>query len=105
MVDLSESPAVPPFEEGGDERWGYWIAGGLLVFLGWGLGVLLNVVLHLTAPSGGDRLLGTYFGPTMGPYAWAVLGLGLFSGAVGVVLLLLGRSSPRGPLVLPGYAY
>lgn len=105
MVDLEESPAVPPFDAPGDVRLGYLVAGGLLVAVGWGLGVIVNVLLHVLAPSGGHRLWHLYFGPSLGPYAWATVGLGLFAGALGVVLLGLGRRSPPGPFVLPGAEY
>ena len=105
MVDLQETPAVPPFDPEGDVRLGYFAAGGLLIALGWGVGVVVNILLHLFAPSGGRRWLNVYIGPTIGPYAWAVLGLGLFTGALGTVLVVLGRESPRGRFVLPGYDY
>lgn len=102
MVDLQETPAVPPFEGGGDERYGWYAAGSLLVGLGWGFGVVLNVLLHRLAPAGGHRLEGIYFGPSFGPYAWATLGLGLATGAIGVALIGLARGAPRGKFVLPG---
>jgi hypothetical protein len=102
VVDVSETPAVPPFDPKGDVRIGYYLAGAILIAVGWGLGVVLNVALHLMAPAGGHRLEHVYFGPSLGPYAWATLGLGLFTGGFGVVLLALGRSSPAGPFVLPG---
>ena len=102
MVDLQETPAVPPFDPKGDVRLGLFGAGGTLIVLGWGLGVVLNVVLHRLAPSGGHRLWHVFFGPTFGPYAWATLGLGLVAGAFGVVLIGLARNSPTGPFVLPG---
>ncbi len=105
VSDLQEVPAVPPFDPQGDERAGYFAAGGVLIALGWGLGVAGNVLLHLTAPSGGAWTWGVYFGPQFGPYAWAVLGVGLITGALGVVLLGLGRDTPKGRLVLPGYEY
>jgi len=105
VVDLQETPAVPPFDPRGDERRGYFIAGGLLVFLGWGLGVVANALLHLLAGNGGMRIAGVYFGPTLGPYAWATLGLGLATGVMGVVMILLARVSPKGAIVLPGYDY
>lgn len=105
MVDIQESPAVPPFDPKGDVRLGYFAAGGTLIAFGWGLGVVLNVLLHYFAPGGGHWLFHAYFGTTMGPYAWAVLGLGLAAGVFGVALVALGRRSPKGPFVLPGYAY
>ncbi len=105
MTDLQEEPAVPPFEPEGDERAGYLAAGSVLIFLGWGLAVVVNAVLHLTAPSGGWKFLGVYFGPTFGSYAWAALGFGLFTGAFGLAVLLIGRTAPKGRLVLPGYDY
>lgn len=101
-MDLQETPAVPPSDPGGDVRLGYLGGGGLLVVLGWGVAVALNLLLHLTAPDSGHRVWTVYFGPTMGPYAWATFGLGLLAGAMGVVLLGLGRRSPKGPFVLPG---
>ena len=105
MVDVQETPAVPPFDPKGDVRYGYLTSGALLVALGWGAGVVLNIVLHLTAPSSGHRLWHLFLAPTLGPYALAVLGLGSVTGALGVVLLVLGRQSPRGPFVLPGAEY
>ena len=96
---------MPPFDPQGDVRLGYFLAGGFLIALGWGLGVALNLLLHLTAPSDGYRIGHVFVGPTVGPYAWAVAGLGGFSGAFGLVLIALGRGSPRGRVVLPGYDY
>jgi hypothetical protein len=105
MVDVHETPAVPPMDPKGDERMGFFIAGALLILLGWLGGVVVNVLLHLVAGSGGLTVGWVRITSTLGPYAWAVLGFGLFTGAIGVVLLALGRSSSRGPLVLPGYDY
>jgi len=105
VTDLREMPATPPFDPQGDVRLGYFLAGGLLVAVGWGIAVVGNVLAHRYAPAGGFRVGHAYFGPTLGPYAWAVLGLGLFTGALGVVLLFLGRAAPKGPVVLPGYDY
>jgi len=105
VLDIQETPAVPPFDPEGDTRLGYFVAGGVLIVLGWGVAVLLNLLLHLLAGSGGMTVAGHEFTSTLGPYAWASFAFGLFTGALGVVLLLLGRSSPKGRLVLPGYDY
>lgn len=105
MVDLQESPAVPPERVGGDERLGLFAAGGILIALGWGLGVVLNLVAHRLASAHGTVWGWIRIYPSLGPFAWATLALGLFAGAMGVGFLLLARGSPRGPLVLPGQPY
>lgn len=105
MTDLQETPATPPMDPGGDERVGYLAAGVLLILVGWGLAIALNVVLHATAPSSGWLLGPWRIGSSFGAYAQATLLLGLFTGLLGVGLLLIGRRAPRGPLVVPGYPY
>jgi len=105
VVDIQETPAVPPMDPEGDTRVGYFIAGGLLIALGWGVAVVLNLLLHSVAGAGGMDLDGHVITSTLGWYAWAAFGFGLFTGAFGVALLALGRSSPKGRLVLPGYHY
>jgi hypothetical protein len=105
VVDLQETPATPPEDHGGDERYGYQLAGSVLIALGWGLGVVVNLLLHYQARTGAFVDAGVHFGPTLGPYAWAVFGLGLVTGAMGVAILAVARSTPRGPFVLPGVDY
>ncbi len=105
MTDLQETPATPPEPTGGDERIGYLLAGGTLVALGWGLGVAANLLLHWMARSAQYTVWGVHFSGTFGEYAWAVFGLGLVSGALGLGVLAVGRASPRGPFVLPGVNY
>jgi hypothetical protein len=105
MVDVHETPAVPPMDPGGDERLGYFIAGALLILLGWGGGVIANLLVHHAAGSGGMLVGWVRITSALGSYAWAVFGIGLVTGAIGVVLLALGRASPKGKLVLPGYDY
>lgn len=86
-------------------RLGWFIAGGLLIAVGWGVAVLLNLILHYLAGTAGMTVAGHTFTSTLGPYAWATFGFGLFAGAFGVVLVAFGQTSPRGPFVLPGYDY
>ncbi len=106
VVDVQDAPATPPEDHGGDQRIGLIIAGGLLIFVGWGLGFLANLLLHAYAPSSGWVLFGTVrIFPTLGPYAWAVFGLGLVMGVIGIAFLFLSRSTAKGPFVLPGYDY
>lgn len=105
MVDVSESPAVPATDYGGDERWGLMAAGGVLIVLGWGLAVLVNLLLHATAPTGGRSVGGVVVFGHLGPFAWATLLIGLATGALGVAIALVARSSPKGPIVWPGFAY
>jgi hypothetical protein len=105
VVDESETPATPPFDAKGDERIGYFVAGGVLIALGWVLGVAVNLLLHWEARSGAFEVGTVHFGPTLGAYAWAVFALGLATGAVGVGLLLVARATPRGAFALPGADY
>jgi hypothetical protein len=105
MVDVQETPAVPPQDFGGDERAGCFVAGGVLIFLGWGLGVLVNLALHFYAPASGYTIAGIWFGRTVGTYAMAAAGFGLVTGVIGLGMLFVGRSTPKGRLVLPGVDY
>jgi hypothetical protein len=105
VVDVQETPAVPPTDYGGDERAGCFLAGATLIVLGWGLAVFANLALHLWAPSGGFTVAGIWFGHTIGTYAWAALGFGIVTGVVGVGLLFVGQATPKGRVVLPGVDY
>ena len=105
MTDIQETPAVPSVDEGGDERFGYLVAGGLLIVVGWGFAVLLNLLLHAAAGGSGYSLWTIHLSTALGSYAKATLAAGLVTGIFGVALLWLGRTSPKGPFVLPGTAY
>ena len=105
VADHQDSPATPPEDYGADQRIGWQAAGATLIVLGWGFGVIVNLCLHAIAPSSGLPLIWVRIFPSLGYYAWAFFGLGLFAGAFGAVLIALGRSEPRGPFVLPGYDY
>lgn len=84
---------------------GFLVAGGALVFLGWVLGVIVNLLLHWQAGRGPFQVAGVHFGPTLGDYAWAVFALGLATGAVGAALLAVARATSRGAFALPGADY
>ena len=105
MVDPEEAPAVPPEDRGGDERIGYAAGGVLLIVVGWGLGIALNLVLHHVAPASGEVVGPWRIYPTLGVYALGMLGVGALAGVVGVFMLWLSRRAPRGRFVLPGYSY
>jgi hypothetical protein len=105
VVDVQESPATPPFDSKGDERIGYFVAGAVLIALGWGLGVVLNLLLHWAARNGGFEVWTVHFGAAWGDYAWAVFGLGYATGAVGAALLGVAATTPRGAFALPGADY
>ncbi len=105
MVDLTESPAVNPEPVGGDERLGLRIAGGLLLLVGFGFGVIANLYVHSTAPATGTPIGPWTVSTTFGDYAWAVLGFGLFATAIGIGLLWVAQGRPKGPIVLPGASF
>jgi len=105
MTDLSELPAVPPEERGGDERIGYRAGGVLLLVVGWGFGVFLNLLLHWMAPSSGQAVGPWRIYPSLGVYALGAVGLGLVAGVVGIVMLWIAQRSTSGKFVLPGFPY
>jgi hypothetical protein len=105
VTDLQETPAVAPEDEGGNARAGLQIAGAIGIFVGWGVGVFLNVLLHASAHPGGRVIGWVRIFPSLGPYAWAVLLVGLFTGLFGVGLLWVSRDARPGPLRLPGASY
>jgi hypothetical protein len=105
MDSARERPAVPPMDSGGDERVGGFVTGGVLVAIGWGLGIVANVTVHLMAPTGGLAFFGLRVFPHLGPFAWITFGIGLATGALGAGIAWVARESPPGPVVLPGYPY
>ncbi|HEV2520617.1 MAG TPA: hypothetical protein VGX00_08425 [Thermoplasmata archaeon] len=102
MADLSETPAVAPEPSGGNDRAGMQIAGALLIVLGFGLGVFTNIYLHAIASATGSPFGPWTIHPILGPYAWATVILGTFSGLVGIGLVWVARGEPKGPVRLPG---
>jgi hypothetical protein len=105
MVDVQETPATPPFDGKGDDRKGFVVAGATLIVLGWFFGMVVNVLLHWAARSGAYQIWTVHIGYAIGPYAWAVFGLGLVTGALGAGILLEAQYEPKGAFVLPGADY
>jgi hypothetical protein len=105
VTELDERPAVPPMDTGADERYGFFVAGALLVLIGWGLLTALNVLLHRIAPASGFHVGSWALYPAFGAYAWIAAALGLVTGLLGAVLIQYGRDSPKGRFVLPGEPY
>lgn len=105
MTDLQETPAVAPEDEGGNEKLGFQVAAAIGIFVGWGVGVFLNLLLHASAHAGGRVIGWVRIYPTLGPYAWAVLLVGLFTGLFGLGLLWVARASKSGPVRWPGTTY
>ena len=105
MVDVQETPATPPEEYGGDERAGFVATGVFLVIVGWGVGILLNFLVHAEASAAGQSFGPFWIDPTFGVWAWGTAIVGFFAGLLGSAMLGIGWSMPRGPLVLPGYPY
>jgi hypothetical protein len=105
VTDLQNTPAVAPEDEGGNERAGLRIAGALAIVVGWGLGVFVNVLLHVSAHPAGRVVGWVRVYPTLGPYAWGVLLLGAFTGVFGIALMWVSQFAKSGPLHLPGTTY
>jgi hypothetical protein len=105
MVDLQETPAVPPTDFGGDERFGLHTAGAVLIGVGWAGALVLNLLFHAVAPSQGWVVYYWRIYPHPGPIAVGVAILGFFTGLMGLAMILLAREEPDGPLVLPGFDY
>jgi hypothetical protein len=96
VVDVHETPATPPFDGKGDARIGFYVAGATLIVLGWGFGVILNVLLHWAARTGSYQIWTVHFGYTIGPFSWAVFALGLVTGIIGPRSLPKRRTWRRG---------
>jgi hypothetical protein len=105
VVDLQETPAVEPVDEGGDERIGYLVAGSFFAIVGWGVAVFLNLWAHYVAGTHGLWLGPILVQRSLGPYALALLLGGIVTGTLGVLLAWIGRRAPRGQFVLPGQPY
>ncbi len=87
---------------GGNRRAGFLSGGVLLLILGLGVGILLNLYLHMTAPAGGCQTIGTllHVCSSWGWYATVVLTLGAFATLVGAGMVGLGLQLPSSPLRL-----
>lgn len=87
---------------GGNRRAGWYAGGVILLMLGFGVGVIANLLLHAAAPVGQcvQFLPGFWVCNSWGWYATVVLVLGLFATLVGVGMVALAVQMPRAPLRL-----
>jgi hypothetical protein len=86
----------------GNRRAGLFAAGGVLLFLGMGVAIVLNILLHqLATPTSCLNIAGILtICPNWGWGATIVVCLGVFTSIVGVGLLMLGMQLPPAPLRL-----
>lgn len=87
--------------DSGNRRAGYFIAASFLLILGFGVGVALNILVHITAPSQGVRVFFVTVYPYFGWYAVLVLALGVVSAFIGLGMIWLGLNERFGRLSLP----
>jgi hypothetical protein len=87
-------------ENVGNRRAGYLIGASFLIVFGFGVGILLNIVAHLSAPPNGAQFFFVTIYPTWGLYATLTLILGIVATFVGLGMVWLGVNTPYGPLSL-----
>ncbi len=85
----------------GNRRAGYLVGASFLVILGFGVGVMLNIVAHLTAPAAGSTIFFVTVYPTWGWYATLSMAIGTVATFLGLGMLWLGLDTPYGPPSLP----
>jgi hypothetical protein len=87
---------------GGNRRAGFLAGGALLLLLGFGGCMIVNLLLHLSAPLGGCLALpgGFHVCSGWGWYATTLFALGVLATLVGAGMVWLGLRMPAGPLRL-----
>ena len=92
-------PAARP-GVGGNRRAGLLAGGAVLLTLGLGVAIILNLLAHLGVPAGSCRTLvpGLHICDTWGWYATVVFVLGIFASLVGAGMIALGQQLPASPL-------
>jgi hypothetical protein len=85
----------------GNSRFGFFMGGVILVVLGLGCAIILNVILHATAPSGGYDLLWFKVYPGWSWYATVTAIIGVLAALIGSAMVWFGFTDPSGPLSLP----
>ncbi len=88
-------------ESTGNRRAGYLVGASFLIVFGFGIGVVLNIVAHLTAPTQGSSIFFVTVYPMWGWYATLTLVLGTLATFVGLGMIWLAMNIPYGPLSLP----
>jgi hypothetical protein len=85
----------------GNSRLGFFMGGVILIVLGLGCAIMLNVILHAIAPTGGVQLLWFKVFPGWSWYATVAAIIGVVATLVGSGMVWFGFTDPSGPLSLP----
>ncbi len=85
----------------GNQRAGFLAGGTLLLVVGMGGGLVLNLILHGAAPSGGINLGLFRVYPGWSLYDTIVATLGIIASLIGIGMIWFGFDMPAGPLRLP----
>lgn len=88
-------------DDSGNVRAGFLGGGALLVVLGLGGGLMLNLLLHSFAPSSGIDLFLVKVYPGWSLYASLVAVGGIVASIIGMGMLWVGFDYPPGPIGLP----
>jgi hypothetical protein len=85
----------------GNSRLGFFMGGIILIVLGLGCAIILNIILHAMAPSGGMDFFWFRVYPGWSWYATITAILGVLATLVGSGMAYFGVTDPSGPIALP----